>query len=92
MKSSPEFAYETNAMADEYEEGRPGVDRDMFVRVAVADHCIIVILQFLERAWPWLSKRLESMLDFDSRMIKCRRGVLLPLPVGVIERVCRVDI
>lgn len=47
----PNVMYKANAMVNVNDEGRVGRKRDMFPRVAVADHCVTVIMQFLDRAW-----------------------------------------
>lgn len=86
------FAYKANAMIDGDEEGRTSGQIDVFSRAAVADHCGIVVMQFLEREWPCSSERLEVMHDFDPRMIESRRGVLFPFSPGMIERVRRVKV
>lgn len=52
VPSGTVFAYKVNAMIED-EEGRAGAKQDVFPRVAVADRCEMVIMQFLERAWPW---------------------------------------
>lgn len=52
----------------------------------------MVIMQFLEWAWRWSTKRSEAIFDFDPRMIESRRGVLLPSPPAVIERMCLVAV
>lgn len=64
----------------------------MFLWVAVAEHCVMVTMQFLERAQLWSSEQAEGTPDFDPRMIESGRGVLYPLPCGGIVRLHRVDI
>lgn len=64
----------------------------MFQRVAVADHCDLVIVQYLKRTWLWSSERLETLPDFDPWMIECRRSVFSSQPPGLIERVHRVGV
>lgn len=44
----------------------------------------------MERAWPWLSERLEGMLDYNLRMVESGPVVSFPLPSGVIDKVRRV--
>lgn len=77
VPSCPFLAYEVNAMVGMDEEGRTSRIRGVFIRVAAACHCDMVIVQFLERAWPWFSERLETMPDFDPQMIECGRCGLL---------------
>lgn len=48
---SPVAAYKANAMVGLGEEGKVGVKRDVFLRIAIADHCVMVSMQFLERVW-----------------------------------------
>lgn len=81
-----------NAFIDVDDEGRVGAERDISLRVVVADHCEMVIMEFLERTWPWSSERMKSMPEFDLRMIECGREVLLSLPPGVVVRSRRVGI
>lgn len=64
----------------------------MYLRVAIADHFIIVIILFLECRWPWPSEQLEDMLDYYLRMIERERFVLFLLPLWVIERVRHVGV
>lgn len=66
--------------------------REVSVQVALADDCVMVIVQFLKRTWPWSSKTLESKPNFDPRMVGSGRGVLFPLAPGVIEKVRRVGV
>lgn len=59
----------------------------MFLRVAIANHVVMIIMQFLERALPWSREQLKDMPDFDPQMVAIGRGVLFPSPPGVIDRV-----
>lgn len=86
------LAYKANGMVDVDVEGRVSVQGDVFLRVVAADYCNVVIMQFIERARPWSSNRMESMLYSDLRTIESSRGVLLPLPSGVIKRMLRVGV
>lgn len=86
VPSRPVFANKANEMVDVNEQGRISRTIDVFLRVAVVDPCVTVIMKLLERARAWSSERLKDMPDFDPRMIKYGRGVLLPLPPAVIER------
>lgn len=92
VPSIPVFAYKANTLVDKDEDGRVGVNRDVSLRVAVSDHCVMVNMQFLERVWPWSCVRLQFMSDFDSWMIESGRGVLLPLPPEVVESVRRMGV
>lgn len=38
------------------------------MHVALADHVIIVIMQFLERAYPWFRERLKDIPDHDLKV------------------------
>lgn len=86
------FATKVNATVEVDEEGRVGVKRSVFLRVAAAVHCVMVIMQVLERAWPWSSKRLESIPDFNTRMAESGYGDLLLLSPGAIESVRRAGV
>lgn len=77
-------------MVDVDEEGRIFRERDAYLQVFVADHCVMVIIQFLKRAWPCFCECLENMPDLDPRRIESGQGILFPLPPGAIERVRRV--
>lgn len=46
----------------------------------------------LERAWPWLRKRLEDMLDLDPQMVESEGGILLLLAPEVVDRVQGVGV
>lgn len=46
VPSGPVSAYKANARVDVDEECRIGRERDMFVRVAIVDHSVMVIMQF----------------------------------------------
>lgn len=61
VRPSPVLEYEANAMVDVDDKGRVGVNRDVFLRVAIANHCVVVTMQFLKQIWPWASERLKSM-------------------------------
>lgn len=74
---SPVSGYKADAKVDLDEEGMISRERDVFLRTAVADHCIMVIMQFLERVRFWSSERLKDLLDFDTRMNESRRDVFL---------------
>lgn len=64
----------------------------MYLRVAIADHFVMTIMQSLERAWSWSSERLKDMSDHIPHMVERGRGVLFPLPFGLIDRVRRVGV
>lgn len=49
VPSGPVLAYRANAMVDAIDDGRVGAERDVFLRVAAADHCDMVTMQFLDR-------------------------------------------
>lgn len=51
VPSSPVFSYKSNAMVDADGTGTTGKDRDLFMQVAMANHVIMMFMQFLERAW-----------------------------------------
>lgn len=62
------------------------------MEVALADHAIMVVLRFLERAWPWARDRLEKVLGYDLRMAEGGHGLLYPLTGGIANRIRRVGI
>lgn len=84
------FAYKAKEMVDVNEEGRISGKRDVFLRVDVVDHCVMVIMEFLKRAWPRSSEQLKAMSIFDPEMIESRHGVHFPVPAEVIGSVCLV--
>lgn len=51
VPTGPVFAYKfnVNAMLNVDEERRVGVKKNVFLRVAVADHCVMVTMHFLGR-------------------------------------------
>lgn len=61
------------------------------MHVAMADHVVMVITQFVERAWLRPSKCLEYLPDFGPPMAGTERGVLLSLPSEDVDRVQRVS-
>lgn len=60
------------------------------MQVVTADYVVIVVMQCLERAWPWFKKRLEDISDHRPQMVETGRGVLFALPPEVIDRVRRL--
>lgn len=62
------------------------------MQVAAGNYVVTVIMQSLDRTWPWSKKLLKDMPDYDLRLVDTERGVLLALPAGFIERVQRVGI
>lgn len=67
-------------MVDVDEGATAGKERDVYLRAAIADHVVMVLMMFLEHAWPWWSEQLEDMLDCDPHMAESERGVLILLP------------
>lgn len=84
MPSSLVFANKSNAMVDMDKAGKVRRKRDVFLWVAVADHCVIVIIQFFYRSRPWSGEWLVDMPDFDSRIVESGRGVPFPFPWGLL--------
>lgn len=76
-------------MVDVDEESRISAKKDLLLRVAAADQCVMVIMQVLERAWPSPSARLKGMPDFDPAIIERERTDLLLLSLGVTQRLRR---
>lgn len=72
-------------MVVEEEVGAAGDQRNVFLRAAIANHVVMVIMQLMDHAWPWSMKRLEDMPDFDLHMMESERGVLFRLPPSGIE-------
>lgn len=60
--------------------------RDVYMQGSIADNVVMVILQFLVCARPWLTNRLEDTPDYNPRMIKSGRGVLLVLSTESTKR------
>lgn len=79
-------------MVNENDVGTAERQRDVLLRISVADHVVIVTIKFLKRAWPWSGKRIKNMLDFDLWLVKNERGVLFLLPSDVVHRVRRVSV
>lgn len=58
----------------------------MFLRLALADHAVIVIMQFLQRAWLWSRELLSDMPNSDMQMLESERNVPFLLLAVVIGR------
>lgn len=76
-------------MVDVDVDGPAGREQDVYLRVTIANHVFMVIMHFMERAWPWSKNRLECMPNFDLQMVESRRGVLFPLLPGAVDGVRR---
>lgn len=50
------FVYKVNTMLTVVEVGTMGKTRDVFLRVDIADHVVMVIMQCPECAGPWLGE------------------------------------
>lgn len=85
IPTKPVFASNANVMVNMDEDGKVSIERDVNLQVANADHVVMVILQFMEGAWPRSSESLENVPDFDLRMAKSRRAALFPFPHGVVD-------
>lgn len=93
VPSNPVFAYKATAMVGVDEVGTERRKLDVFLRVSISDHFVTVIMQFLERDWPWSRERLEIMTDFYPRMTESGCCVFFLLPPGAINKVrCAVSI
>lgn len=90
VPSSPVFAYKANMMVDIDDAGTPGAKKERYMNVALADHTVMMIMQFLQLAWPWSRDRIVDIPGYDPRMAEGGRGLLFPLPEGIMERVRRV--
>lgn len=88
----PVFEYKVNAMVEVNEDGTVSIVRDVFLRVGIIVHLVMVIMQSIKRPWPWSSKPLGSMPDHDLRTVESWRAVLFPLPLVEMERLGRVDV
>lgn len=51
VPTSPVFAYNANTMVDEDEASTAKNQWDAFLRAAIVDHIVIIIMHFRERAW-----------------------------------------
>lgn len=90
MSSNPVFAYKANATVDGDKVGTARKKREEFRRAAISAYVVMVIMQFLDRAWPWSREQLEEMADFYPRMAESDCEVLLPLAQGSIDKKRRV--
>lgn len=52
----------------------------------------MVIIYFVECAWPCTTEHLEDMTDYDSWMVESGRSVLFPFPSEIIDKVRRVKV
>lgn len=52
-------------MGDFDEADMAGKARDAYMHVATAYFVVVLLMQFLERVWPWSRKRLENVPHYD---------------------------
>lgn len=91
VPSSPLYAYKSNATVDD-DTGTPGKRNELYTEVALADHTVMVIMQFLKRAWPWSRDRIEKIPGYDPRMVEGGHVLLFTLPERIAERIRHVGI
>lgn len=72
--------------------GTVGKEPYAYMQVDVATTIVMVVMQLLERAWPWLKAHLIDMLDYDPQMGETERSVLVLLPTRVFEKERRVGV
>lgn len=60
--------------------------------VFVAEPVVMVVMEFLERTWPWPMEHLEDIPHYDPQMSEIGRGVQCFLPAGVFHKLRHVGI
>lgn len=71
------------------DDGAVSIEIDVYLHVDIAIHVVMVIMQFMERTWPWSSEWLEARPDYDPQVVVSGPCVVFPLPRMVIARVRR---
>lgn len=64
--------------------------RKKVMYVAIADHFVMFIMQFLTHAWPWSNARMEGVAGYDPRMSEGWRGIVYQLLTDTLEKIWRV--
>lgn len=90
--SSSVFAYKSDTVVDLNGASTAGGAQNVYMQDAIADHVVMIVKHFLERAWLWSRKRLEDMPHCDLQMVECWCSVLYLLLSRATDRVRRVEL